>query len=165
MSEEKTQDWKDSNWYVSITGFWGEYRKHRIGILGLAVLILYFGIAIFAPTIALGVDPSPTNKVAPPFLAPAWMQVFDPTGVVTGELSPDPYLNINPNATTNEAEKSINVVKYNGTNNAPFSYAYGDGCVNLTWTHTAGTEYWWKPELAHLPLGEIMPRDEPQVNV
>ncbi len=165
MSEETKQaGWKDRNLYVSITGFWGEYKKHRIGLIGLFVLIMYFGIAIFAPVISQGVDPSPTNKVAPPFLAPSWMAVFDPTGVVTGELSPDPYLNVNPNATSDPVLSKINIVRKNGTNTDPFDYAYGDGYVNLTWTHTAGTEYWWKPELDNLPLGQILPRTEPQVN-
>ncbi len=166
MSDEKQEArWKDSNWYVSISGFWGEYKKHRIGIIGIVVLILYFGIAIFAPVVAQGVDPSPTNKVAPPFLAPSWMSVFDAEGVVTGELSPDPYMDINPNDYPAEDPLSqVNIVGFNGTNLENFGYEYGEGHVNLSWTHHAGDEYWWKPELGDLALGEVLPKDEPQTN-
>ena len=80
MSELKKGGWKDSNWYVSFTGFWNEYKKHKVGLLGIVVLLLFIGMAVFAPWLATH-DPSPTNKVAPSFLAPSWMAFFDPEGV------------------------------------------------------------------------------------
>ncbi len=135
--------WKDSSWYVGLSGFWGEYRKHRSGVIGLTVLSLFVVMAIGAPIFALA-DPSPTNKVAPQFLAPAWMQVFDPEGVVTNEYMPDPHLNVNPNNTEQVGDDPVpNTVYINGTS-PNFSYAYGDGHVNLTWTHHAGDQIWWK---------------------
>ena len=66
------KNWKDSNWYVSITGFWSEFRKHKIGLLGLFLMVLFVGMAIFAPALATH-DPTPQAKVAPEYLAPAWL--------------------------------------------------------------------------------------------
>ncbi len=87
----KKGSWKDSNWYVSLTGFWREYKKHRIGVLGLLVIVMFFGMAIGAPLLATH-NPSPGVKVAPPFLAPAWVQVFDSGAIRNGEYLPDPNL-------------------------------------------------------------------------
>ncbi len=158
--QKKVASWKDSNWYVSITGFWGEYRKHRIGILGIIVLVFYVGMAIFAPVFAGGVDPSPSNKVAPPFLAPGWMQVFDPDGVLTDDYMPYPNLDFNPNETEWTGYGAApNTVITNGTRYAErpdmFDYAYGDGHVNLTWRHTAGDE------LDFSGRGGIIEEDDP----
>ncbi|MHA1935666.1 MAG: hypothetical protein ACW97A_10315, partial [Candidatus Thorarchaeota archaeon] len=89
MSEEKKGGWKDSNWYVSMTGFWGEYRKHRIGIFGIILLALFVGMALSAPILATH-DPAPNNKVAPNYLAPSWMSVFDPGGVVSDNYLENP---------------------------------------------------------------------------
>jgi len=86
--------WKDSNWYVSINSFWKEYRKHRIGLLGILLLTLFFGMAIFAPALATH-DPTPQAKVAPTYLAPSWLSVFDPEGVVTDDYM-IPFLMKNP---------------------------------------------------------------------
>ncbi|MFW9927142.1 MAG: ABC transporter permease [Candidatus Thorarchaeota archaeon] len=125
--------WKDSNWYVSFSNFWGEYRKHRIGLIGLTVMFMFFGIAIFAPYIAAE-DPTPQHKIAPGFLAPSWLAVFDPEGVVTGDLLNDPEIEQAPvirvNGTSGE---------FSGLHVAPTETS-DDSYVNLTWTHTAGTD-------------------------
>ncbi|MHA1957463.1 MAG: ABC transporter permease [Candidatus Thorarchaeota archaeon] len=129
MSEQKKGGWKDSNWYVSLSNFWGEYRRHRIGMVGVFLLILFVGMAIFAPFLATH-DPATNNKVAPNYLAPGWMSVFDPGGVVS-----DNYLE-NPDF----LESPDFVVR--GTNSDEFSYLYHSGTgeddfnhINLTWTH------------------------------
>ncbi|NWF95478.1 MAG: ABC transporter permease [Candidatus Thorarchaeota archaeon] len=85
----RKSDWRDTNWYVAIRDFATQYSKHKVGVIGLVVLCTYIGIAIFAPYL-VEYSPSPTNKVAPSFLAPAWLQFFDPNGVVTGEYVDDP---------------------------------------------------------------------------
>jgi len=138
LSDDKGASWKDSNWYVSISGFWKEYRKHKIGILGLIVLGLYVGMAIFAPALATH-DPSPSNKVAPSFLAPGWMSFFDPEGVTTGDYMPYPQMD-DADALTFEKR---------GTNQDEFSYSHyvdeedeASSNVNLTWTHTPGEMEW-----------------------
>jgi peptide/nickel transport system permease protein len=96
-------------------------------------MALFFGMAIFAPVLATH-DPTPQAKVAPEFLAPAWLSVFDPTGVVTGDYLDDPYIE-------NEPHMAVN-----GTSDE-FSYLYqpidannNNSYVNLTWSHTPGTK-------------------------
>ncbi|MFX1482927.1 MAG: ABC transporter permease [Promethearchaeota archaeon] len=131
MSESK-KGWRDSNWYVSGTNFWREYRRHRIGIVGLVIMFLFFGIAIFAPVLAT-YDPNPQAKVAPTYLAPAWLSVFDPNGVVTGSLLTDPNLENAPTIHVNGTSGEFTGVHVASTESNPESY------VNLTWSHTAGT--------------------------
>jgi ABC-type dipeptide/oligopeptide/nickel transport system permease subunit len=127
LSEIEKHSWKDSNWYIGITGFWSEFRRHKIGILGIIILLLYAGMAIAAPVLATH-DPSPNNKVAPSFLGPSWMAVFDPDGVVTEQVIPDPFW-------TQDHEYTIV-----GTEPDQFSSAHGDSHVNLTWDYTAGDD-------------------------
>lgn len=120
-----------------MSGFWKEYKKHKIGILGLIVLALYVGMAVFAPSLATH-DPSPNNKVAPSYLAPGWMSFFDPEGVTTADYMPSPNMNI-PDEISFEKR---------GTNQDEFSYAHyvseedDSSNVNLTWTHTPGEMEW-----------------------
>ncbi|MHA1768835.1 MAG: ABC transporter permease [Candidatus Thorarchaeota archaeon] len=135
MSEydEPKKNWRDSNWYVSFHGFWTEYKKHKMGILGVAVVAVFVGMAIFAPYITM-YDPTPTAKVSPPYLAPSWLSVFDPYGVVTGEYLPDPLLLEAP------------IIGVNGTSgefsgvHVPVSETSNTSYVNLTWTHTPGVQ-------------------------
>ncbi|MHA1883106.1 MAG: hypothetical protein ACTSUO_08680, partial [Candidatus Thorarchaeota archaeon] len=137
----KKGGWQDSNWYVSLMSFWREFRKHRIGILGIILLSLFVGMAVFAPMLATH-DPSPNNKIAPTFLAPSWMNVFDPMGVETGEYMEDPNLNIEPTS---------DQIITNGVNTDEFSSAYHAGDPNdvedsshmdLTWDHAPGNMSW-----------------------
>jgi peptide/nickel transport system permease protein len=130
---DSQKGWKDSNWYVSIDSFWSEYRKHRIGLLGILLMALFFSMALFAPVLATH-DPTPQAKVAPTYLAPAWLSVFDPNGVVTDDYLDDPFLTQEP------------VMGVNGTS-GEFSYVHqpitdlnNESYVNLTWSHTAGTQ-------------------------
>ncbi len=132
LSKEAKTDWKDSNWYIGITSLWGEFSKHKIGVLGIVILLLYTGMAITAPALATH-DPSPTNKVAPSFLAPSWMSVFDPTGVITQQIIPDPSWDEDPQVTVEGPQQS------------QFSYDHGDSGssvgeshLNLTWNYLAG---------------------------
>jgi hypothetical protein len=129
---ESEKTWKDSNWYVSLTGFWAEYKKHRMGIIGIIVVILFFGMAIFAPNLSTH-DPNPQAKVAPAYLAPSWLSVFDPTGVVTGELLEDPMITQEPFIGVNGSSSEFSGLHQPITENNNQSY------VNLTWTHTPGT--------------------------
>ncbi|MDH4213843.1 MAG: ABC transporter permease [Candidatus Thorarchaeota archaeon] len=125
--------WRDSNWYVSITGFWKEYRKHKIGLVGLALILIFVGMAIFADGLITH-DPTPQAKVAPTYLMPSWLSVFDPNGVITGDVLTDPNLEETP------------LIRANGTHgefsgiHVPLSDTNNQSYVNLTWSHTAGTQ-------------------------
>ncbi|TXT57406.1 MAG: Oligopeptide transport system permease protein OppC [Candidatus Thorarchaeota archaeon] len=136
MSDSKSSSWKDSNWYVSLTGFWKEYRKHKIGILGIIVLFLFVGMAFAAPWLATH-DPAPGKKVAPSFLAPEWMAVFDPEGVLTDEYMPDPQLTNEPTFRTFGNSSKFSYDHFTGAGN--------DGRVNMTWEHKAGDRMNWAP--------------------
>ncbi len=132
MSESQ-KGWKDSNWYVSIDSFWSEYRKHRIGLLGILLMALFFSMALFAPVLATH-DPTPQAKVAPTYLAPSWLSVFDPTGVVTGDYLEDPFLNEAPTMAANGTSDEFSFAHQPLDDNNNQSY------VNLTWSHTPGTD-------------------------
>jgi peptide/nickel transport system permease protein len=124
--------WRDSNWYIALVDFVSKYKRHRMGVIGIAILIMFVGIAIAAPYI-VPYDPTPSNKVAPPFLAPAWMQVFDPLGVVTKERIDNQYLEAAPNVTiVGENQDRFSSVHHPGAANASY--------LNMTWSHVAGQE-------------------------
>ena len=144
----KSAGWKDSNWYVSLSGFWRQYKKHRIGILGIILLALYVGMAVGAPWIATH-DPSPTAKVAPNYLAPQWVSVFNPEGVVTGEFMRDIGFN---DTDTWMIDPEASVSYKNGSNQDEFDYLYQEANggndfnhVNLTWTHANESMDWRTP--------------------
>ncbi|MFW9847218.1 MAG: hypothetical protein ACFFD6_10745, partial [Candidatus Thorarchaeota archaeon] len=142
MSVPKERNWRDSNWYVSASGFWREYKKHRIGIIGLVVLGLFVVMAVGAPLFATH-DPSPAAKVAPNFLAPQWMAVFDPLGVVTDEYADDEFLDSPTEQVfvVNGTSPNFSTSHHIGTEDTEdddFSYA------TLNWTHTANDTIDWR---------------------
>jgi len=110
-----------------------------MGIAGIIVMFLFFGMAIFAPALAEH-DPTPQAKVAPTYLAPAWMSVFDPEGVVTGDLMTPEKVNfdIEPDFQINGTSGEFSGI------HVPLSETNNQSYVNLTWSHTAGTplDYW-----------------------
>lgn len=137
MSEVK-KNWRDSNWYVSITGFWNQYKKHRLGIFGLLLIIIFVSMAIFAPLLVTH-DPNPQSNVAPFYLAPSWMAVFDPDAVVTNDYLDDPYLEETPFMAVNGTSDEFSFL------HQPIDESHNVSYVNLTWTHTPGTklDYKW----------------------
>lgn len=145
---KRSAGWRDSNWYVSLSGFWLEYKKHKIGILGIVLLALYVGMAVGAPIIATH-DPAPTARVAPNYLAPQWVSVFDPEGIITNEWIPDTTLD-NPDLWTVDPEDPV--FHKNGSNQDEFDYLYHESTgdndfnhVNLTWTHSNESMSWRTP--------------------
>lgn len=119
-------------------GFWKEFRRHKIGFVGIIILLFYVGMAVFAPTLATH-DPKTNNKVAPTFRAPSWVSVFDPEGVVTDEYMPDQYLYEEP------------AFAVEGTNTDEFSYDHraasgaNQSKVEMIWEHTPGNMSWPEP--------------------
>lgn len=130
MSEK---GWKDSNWYSSASGFWREYRKHKIGIVGLLIMSMFFGMAILAPYLGTS-DPNPLKTVAPTYLAPSWMSVFDPEGVVTGDFVTKSDLDQAPTTHVNGTSGEFSATYVQAVEPDDTNY------VNLTWAHTAGTQ-------------------------
>ncbi len=132
MSEKKKTHWTDSNWYIGITSFWKEFRRHKEGLLGLLILGFYIIMAIGAPALATH-DPSPNNKVAPSFLAPSWMATFDPQGVVTSQVIQDPYWTVSPNYVIEGNHPSQFSVTHGDADST-----YGSSYTNITWEYVAG---------------------------
>ena len=57
-----------------IKGFWEEYRRNRIGIVGLAIILFFIITAFLAPIIS---PHNPTDKgLAVPLALPLWMKIF-----------------------------------------------------------------------------------------
>ena len=130
---ESHKGWKDTNWYSSMSGFLREYRKHRIGILGLVIMITFISMAILAPYLGTS-DPNPLKRIAPNYLAPSWMSVFDPEGVVTDDYVSKSDLDHAPFIGINGSSGEFSGTYVQAVEPEDTSY------VNLTWQHTAGTQ-------------------------
>jgi peptide/nickel transport system permease protein len=134
-SETKKGSWKDTAAYQGIVNSWREYKRHKVGVVGLIMLGAFLGMAIFADFF-IDYNPNPINKVAPEYLAPGWMQVFDPGSVQTGDLFADDVARFD--ATTPE-------VRIYGTHQDQFSYEHQTGgtgedenYMSLTWSFEKG---------------------------
>jgi peptide/nickel transport system permease protein len=95
-------------------------------------MFVFVGMAVFAPYLVT-YDPTPTSIVAPSFLQPSWMAIFNPNGVLSGEILPDPNLDTPQTIAINGTSGEFSGVS------VPKSENLDSGYVNLTWTHTAGT--------------------------
>jgi len=89
-------------------------------------------MAIFAPQLATH-DPTPQAKVAPTYLAPSWLSVFDPQGVVTDDYL-EPNLDEAPFMGMNGTSEEFSWL------HQPIDDLHDESYVNLTWSHTAGTQ-------------------------
>ena len=58
-----------------IGGFWMEFSNKKIGMVGLAVLILFIAMAVFAPILS-PYDPVAKERLAQPFGMPQWVTIF-----------------------------------------------------------------------------------------
>ncbi len=139
-----TKSWRDSNWYIGWVTFWGEYKRHRMGVIGVAILTFFIVLAIGAPYF-VSYNPSPGNKIAPSFLAPSWMSVFDPGAVQTGEYLPDPDLSMT--YTPDDPLQTNHIQFYGSQTYGNHSYFTGshhlstgpgdENYVRLTWMHNS----------------------------
>ena len=58
-----------------ITGFWEEFKRKRIGLFGLGMLLVFVGMAIFAPWLT-PYDPLAGERLAQDFAMPEWVTIF-----------------------------------------------------------------------------------------
>jgi ABC-type dipeptide/oligopeptide/nickel transport system permease subunit len=93
----------------------------------------FIAMAILAPYLGTS-DPNPLSTVAPTYLAPSWMSVFDSEAVVTGNLLTTDDMDTEPLVVINGTSGEFSSDYYQATELDDRSY------TNLTWTHTAGTQ-------------------------
>jgi peptide/nickel transport system permease protein len=58
-----------------IKGFWEEFSRKKIGMLGLGMLFVFVAIAIFAPWLT-PYDPIAQERIAQDFAMPQWVTIF-----------------------------------------------------------------------------------------
>ena len=58
-----------------IKGFWEEFSANKIGLAGLAIVIIYVFLAIFSPWLTPH-DPITTRNLADSFAVPGWITIF-----------------------------------------------------------------------------------------
>ena len=58
-----------------IKGFWEEFSRNKIGLLGLAGLLMFVLMAVFAPWLT-PYDPLQTTRLAEGFAMPEWVSIF-----------------------------------------------------------------------------------------
>ncbi|UCC32984.1 MAG: hypothetical protein JSW53_04110, partial [Candidatus Bathyarchaeota archaeon] len=58
-------------WSRRIKGFWTEYRHNKVGVVGLAIILVYAFVAIFAPWLT-PYDPLTPEAIAQGFAMPEW---------------------------------------------------------------------------------------------
>lgn len=58
-----------------ISGFWAVYRRNKIGMVGLSILLFYLFLAVFSPQLT-PYDPIMDKRLAEGFAMPEWMSIF-----------------------------------------------------------------------------------------
>jgi len=58
-----------------VSGFWYEFKRKKIGVLGLIMLLFFVGMAVFAPWLT-PYDALKKERVAQDFAIPEWMKIF-----------------------------------------------------------------------------------------
>jgi ABC-type dipeptide/oligopeptide/nickel transport system permease subunit len=58
-----------------VKGFWEEFSHNRIGFFGLVLLLVFVGMAVFAPWLT-PYDPITESRVADGYAMPEWMMIF-----------------------------------------------------------------------------------------
>jgi len=60
---------------IKIKSFWEDYRRNKIGLLGLATIILYILVAIFGPWM-ISWDPTRDTRLAQRYAMPEWITIL-----------------------------------------------------------------------------------------
>lgn len=130
-----------------IAGFWGKYRKSKMGLTGLAIIIFFLVIALIAPVLSPWDSPVRIN-VAPRLSAPWWLLPLNPYGF--HEVDPVGNTRFDPTAMdslwvhneTASGEGYINVANSHFTTNASgWVYAEtggGSALASGSWISTTG---------------------------
>jgi len=100
-----------------LLGFWREYRKSKMGLSGIIIILFFSGMALTAPLIMPWPSPIIPNQ-APPIAAPMWLLPLDPIGYTT--VYPLENYGFDSNADGWVYNESITSEGYNVVNNSRF---------------------------------------------
>lgn len=106
-------------WSRRIKGFWFEYSHNRIGLVGLLILFLFIGVAIFAPFIAPYDETTvrlESSRQADYYAVPEWLGVFFP------EIAELPVQTVYPVDWTIALEEFPQSVEFEETNSSIIFY-------------------------------------------
>jgi peptide/nickel transport system permease protein len=85
---------------VRFSGFWKQYRKSKMGLAGIIIILFFVIMALVAPFLPL---PSPLlNNLAPPLSAPMWLMGLDPGGFTEINPMSNPYFTSDASSWTYE---------------------------------------------------------------
>jgi peptide/nickel transport system permease protein len=100
-----------------LLGFWREYRKSKMGLAGITIILFFSGMALTAPLIMPWPSPILPGQ-APPIAAPMWLLPFDPIGFTT--VYPIENNQFDSNADGWLYNETISYEGYNVVNNSNF---------------------------------------------
>jgi peptide/nickel transport system permease protein len=67
-------------WYSRIKGFWFEFSHNKIGLVGLAILLIFVFVAVFQDPVAALSYPDPDKYgLAENYAKPSWIGIIDPS--------------------------------------------------------------------------------------
>lgn len=101
-----------------IKGFWEEFSRKKIGLLGLAMVMTYVLVAIFAPLLT-PYDPRSTEQLAQSFAKPAWLTIFPQYKDLATTQRDSLYWNIEKGSDFIQSYGKIVVVRYEGEGTEP----------------------------------------------
>lgn len=146
MTEMATREAKIKFALKRLRGFWNEYKRSKRGLLGLAILALYVGLALLAPVLAkydpygpslYGYFPAGERpQIAERLAKPVWMR-FLPGG---DALSENMFPITNYTLTTLQSIQEWNMTATNSTTVAPnlTQGSQNDGCIETIYSVPSG---------------------------
>ena len=108
-----------------------EFKKSRLGMFGLLVLLVFTVIAAFDRSIA-PYDPNPLNRVHPPFCAPSWASIFDKEAFPTSQMVEDPAFQSDKNWVFFTTYENIKGVIHHSSNSSTYIISFVDNDVKYS---------------------------------
>jgi peptide/nickel transport system permease protein len=127
-----------------LRGFWNEYKRSRRGLLGLAILVFYLGIAVLAPAIAPYEPYAPTMpgyypagerpKIAEQLAKPIWLRFLPGGDALSENLFPIKNHTLSM-STVQQIQAEWNMTATNSTIQPnPTQGDFNDSCVEMVYS-------------------------------
>jgi peptide/nickel transport system permease protein len=102
---------------IRLMGFWRQYRRSKMGLAGITIILFFSGMALTAPVIIPWPVPILPGQ-APPIAAPMWLLPTDPIGFTTVYPLENGYFDDNADGWF--YNETIQSEGYNVVNNSQF---------------------------------------------